>query len=333
MLGKPQQLEQDDLPDELNSEDRAIGLPAEQYKPRPSRSRSVRTSADKQELLPLPAEKVRKVRQKRSKTTDGNDLSGEAVLRTMGFSNSQSSKALQEAQGIVEVAINNLLENKSTPSSTKRNHRSHAKMLSEDKGQAQAIEIKDRALEGPLESTIAVVDITQGVQHLAGEVLSGSEHKTGAESTAADEQIIVVKPLKGRGRPKKVQNPPKVVLQDQTVGENIADNAPGPVSASDSKPEEPPTEQRTRGRSKRPLKGFGGEVPKDVGKQITAETLDVEPTPEVQPEPIPSEKPLPEKPLKTDKKPHSPINKGKVPYKLGLSKRARVEPLLRRIKK
>jgi len=206
-------------------------------------------------------------------------------------------------------------------------------MLSEDKGQAQAIEMKDRVLEDQLESTIAVVDITQGVQHLADEVLSKSEHKMGAEPKAADEQLIAVKPPKGRGRPKKVRNPPTVSLQDQTVAEDIAENPPEPVPLSDSKPEEPPTQQRIRDRSKRPLKGLDDEVPDDVGKQITTETLAVEPTPVVQPEPIPSEKPLPEKPLKIDKKPHSPINKGKVPYKLGLSKRARVEPLLRRIKK
>ena len=96
----------------LVSDDAIIGLPEERYKPRPSRSRSARVIEEEPIDYSIRPEKAAKLRAKRNKT------SGESIGRVisshseklericiMGFSPSRAMKALEEANGSFNEAI------------------------------------------------------------------------------------------------------------------------------------------------------------------------------------------------------------------------------------
>ena len=99
---------------ELRSDEIAIGLPKEQYKPRPSRSRSAIIEQEPLDLS-VPPEKVAKTRRRKTTepvtATGSNSSSSKEKLTTitsMGLSPSQAKKALKDLKGNVEKAIDRL---------------------------------------------------------------------------------------------------------------------------------------------------------------------------------------------------------------------------------
>ncbi|KAK5242257.1 hypothetical protein LTR16_008643, partial [Cryomyces antarcticus] len=92
------------------SDDMAFGLPKEQYKPRPTRSRSARMAAEE----PASSSAVQTKRRKTVGPSIGRLFPEESekieMLSSMGFSASQSRKALEEAQGSVDNAVELLCE-------------------------------------------------------------------------------------------------------------------------------------------------------------------------------------------------------------------------------
>lgn len=102
----------------LNSDDLAIGLPKEQYKPRPSRSRSARIVEDASIDYSKRPETLTTSKLKRRKTTNeissGSpkatvDAEKMAQIGSMGFTPRQTRAALEESSGNIERAIENLL--------------------------------------------------------------------------------------------------------------------------------------------------------------------------------------------------------------------------------
>ena len=96
----------------LAFDDALIGLPEERYKPRPSRSRSARVIEEEPIDYSIRPEKAARLRAKRNKTS--GDLIGRIIsspseklerICIMGFSPSRAIKALEEAGGSFDEAI------------------------------------------------------------------------------------------------------------------------------------------------------------------------------------------------------------------------------------
>lgn len=321
--------------EEANVDDLALNMPVEQYKPRPSRSRSVKVSIETAGNSKYVQETARKAKKKRSKTTDGNGLSDESVLLEMGFSNVEARKAMRDANGDIQSALDSLLSTR----------QSRATMQKEEQNPIVVLHQKDEL--SPL---------------LPDERLAGDDR---VDYGIPDNLDIAVKPAKGRGRPKRAPSAlPDVISGERTVG---ADEMEVMQTQPAGKEEPQLAVKRLRGRPKKASKnaetvaaelGIGIEAvnpariatslssldpamgqsevitrPGNITGSVTGETAAPDPT---QLDINPHIRKTPEKAERTPagaSKPHSPINKGKVPYKLGLSRRARVEPLLRIIKK
>ncbi|OCK86459.1 hypothetical protein K432DRAFT_438546 [Lepidopterella palustris CBS 459.81] len=102
----------------LESDDIAVDFPKENYKPRPSRSRSTRIIEDEPIDYSIRPERAARVRAKRSNTVGGSigrlvPSSSEKIVRicAMGFSSSQARHALEANGGDLELAGNWLLNN------------------------------------------------------------------------------------------------------------------------------------------------------------------------------------------------------------------------------
>ncbi|KAI9667872.1 MAG: chitin deacetylase [Bathelium mastoideum] len=100
--------------DQLTSDEIAIGLPREQYKPRPSRSRSARVEEDVLDLSISPKRAARAKRKKKldvvtEKAADPFVTAEKlATITSMGFSSSQAERALRALKGDVEQAVDRL---------------------------------------------------------------------------------------------------------------------------------------------------------------------------------------------------------------------------------
>ncbi|KAF1982910.1 hypothetical protein K402DRAFT_456945 [Aulographum hederae CBS 113979] len=99
-----------------DSDELAIGLPKEQYKPRPSRSRSAQVSNEPIDYSIAPEKAVRS-KIKRAKTTNSSIPSVQSppaveldLMKDMGFSPGTSRKALAASNGDVAAAVNGLLQ-------------------------------------------------------------------------------------------------------------------------------------------------------------------------------------------------------------------------------
>lgn len=102
----------------LKSDDLVIGLPKEQYKPRPSRSRSTRIVEDNSIDYSKRPEKAATSKLKRRKTTNEVSLGSPtanvdaykvAQIGSMGFTPRQTKAALEESSGNIDRAIDCLL--------------------------------------------------------------------------------------------------------------------------------------------------------------------------------------------------------------------------------
>ncbi|KAL2354374.1 hypothetical protein BJ546DRAFT_977093 [Cryomyces antarcticus] len=124
------------------SDDMAFGLPKEQYKPRPTRSRSARMAVEE----PASSSAVQTKRRKTVGPSIGRLFPEESekieMLSSMGFSASQSRKALEEAQGSVDNAVELLCEPVGTQDSLeddvivrpRRELKSNTKVRQEERG-------------------------------------------------------------------------------------------------------------------------------------------------------------------------------------------------------
>ncbi|QDS74534.1 hypothetical protein FKW77_007582 [Venturia effusa] len=157
----------------LDCDDLAIGLPKEQYKPRPSRSRSARITEDTSIDYSKRPEKSGATKLKRRKTTneitvrspestvDANKM---AQIGSMGFTPRQTKAALEESSGNIERAVENLLAQSTggkENSPSKRPCRPRSKSTKQSKSSKQPHSAKQ--LEpATTSSKLLTVLITQG---------------------------------------------------------------------------------------------------------------------------------------------------------------------------
>ena len=314
--------------DELGSDELDVGLPKENYQPRPSRSRSNRTADDFLLAIDLSKrpgslQKVKK-RNKRRKTM-GDEVT---VLEDCERSTFNS----------IEVCI-------------PQGGNDHIQLGGK----------QQRTVEGTSEIVAKAVKPTRIGE--SGAILdiavdSKEPHLEEAEVTAdtVSPLAAILEPKKRRGRPKK-----QTTEQMDHVDVNTALGEHS-TTAIDT-PDDPNDEQALPSQKSRKRNAQEGSP---ITEHVNASADHLEDTDlslskrafsEIQDRanlPVPSPKIMetckevkdattspvqtvlletPQKQGKNDTGRHSPINSGKVPHRVGLSKRARIEPLLRVVKK
>ena len=289
-------------PDELDAENMANIVPNENYNPRPSRSRSGR--GDEDLFVPLDyskrpekaAKSTKKTQKKAKKGSDEVDLQHESEGRDSAAPTTKGRSEVPDVQ--------------------------HESILSQS-------EIKPASITGQKE--------TDEVPH--EEELAAKEEKA---------------PKKARGRPKKASKvESKDILEDSpmdvpserdqaptghtngnksTKGKGHKDEIADEKTESENDGQKPPDIQQNKSRSD-PNKALQETCENE--RLLNGDScISMEP-----PTPTKPTLPQPETPSRSSNAPpkgpskHSPISNGKVSYRVGLSKRARIEPLLRMVRK
>ncbi len=318
--GRKKDLESDDQPatDELNSDDIAVGLPKERYQPRPSRSRSTRVDFDDIDYSARP-EKVAKERRKSevSKSRTGTEDAAE-----------QASK-MPPAKS-TKVTKGKLKRSKTADSATAEKLQSLRDMgfsptrativLEQQSGNiGQTVEV---LINNPVEAK-PVTDNAAG---------PNSSHKESAQDSTPTPNEPKAGKKKGRGRPRSV------ITKTQESG---AQKGNGIEDAPSMEHAEPPSDGRFEDcQLRRPLENLDTNQ-KSVKVQSAEEKpelhLKMGAPAAVEDSATPSQGAgpgeMPEDPVIASPGRHSPLNKGKVPYRVGLSRRARIAPLLKVVKK
>lgn len=382
----------------------AIGLPKEQYKPRPSRSRSLKLNEDPIDYSIRP-EKVTKG-PRRSKTTGGADEATTATtpqkvrqICDMGFTPSTTQRALRQNNGDITQTVDWLIANGVAGEDELAPPRP-----SKSKGKTKKVSTHPDAPGQHMEATEEAPASEKGGRRVSFSVLA--EADVGLAIMSADAPADAVAENTMATAPERKSPSVKVVIpsreqatalrvkEQQPAGMSIASQKRGSVEAARSKakrrkttldqpestleghqmgtPEPPKEKKRGRGRPRKEAKSVESilaeqdeaapqsktihtkavlqeiqpnvspiietSITKKANDQTDAPVAAVEEVLASTPPPKPttaSTEPLrtPDNKTKAANASHSPLSKGKVPYRVGLSKRARIAPLLRTLKK
>ncbi|KAI4610543.1 uncharacterized protein J4E87_010797 [Alternaria ethzedia] len=364
-----------------------IGLPKEQYKPRPSRSRSLKVEEEQPidySVRPEKAKNVSKRRQTTATADTSNPTTPEKVRQIcdMGFTPSTTSGALKKNNGDVIQAIdwlvtNNVGHDELAPPSPPKTKPVMNKSDETPAMDSEAIQDIMRSLDQyQRDDTQAVA---QNVVHVAvandailPEPIDLTETPTSDLRSPTKVQVVIPKksPLAVSKQPPSSTTASNKKAKRKKPTSNPAESEPAETDST--VPEIAPAKKKARGR---PKKVAPVASPKEPDPEPLEQAVEVEHQQEVvqttepgsNPEEIeqdskltrndtddgkspdatdtttashskPPAKPSPAAASETPErkiKPTtaSPANTGKVPYRVGLSKRARIAPLLRIVKK
>ncbi|KAF2855942.1 carbohydrate esterase family 4 protein [Plenodomus tracheiphilus IPT5] len=358
-----------------------IGLPQEQYKPRPSRSRSHK--ADTQNAIDYLAVPERAT--KRRKTAD---IASSVEIRTtpqksqqicdMGFTPITTKKALQQNGGDVTSTVDWLITNRigedelasySTPRKRLPTQQSRGPVMDPAGLQVIMRELNEYRKDEPVipKSDVAAPAMNNPIAQPESDVTENVfEHLDSVAAKSPKVQVIIAKKsptkatstIQGSSEPSKKKAKRRKTTLDQPE--------PGQTAESSTILEPALEKKRGRGRPKKtaesatlvnvaqeaPMQNTSKEQPHEalqvvevnvaavrvpaadgaVGDVISQGTVAVT---EDSSAPTPSnaiEKSSKAQTPETSLKPSTPATKGKVPYRVGLSKRARIAPLLRVLK-
>ncbi|KAF2417123.1 hypothetical protein EJ08DRAFT_684164 [Tothia fuscella] len=364
--------------DELEADDSIAGLPRENYKPRPSRSRSTQVLHEESiDYSKRPEQKV-KGGGKRRKTM--NDLSSSHVAMSasekveaiggMGFSPTLARHALERSSGDMDQAIEKLLSNAAPDpidpdtasrfigveispsksrlapdgvppeqSTTEKSRDGSDVVAAEQKSGKDSTAIGDhRVLTSGAVNGSHGTDLLEDAIDVNQKPLAPKRRKSAKKPSIIEEQEDSVQPAeepkepkqepaeetkKGRGRPRKAVNTPVAF----TDGD---DDAVQPVEISHVEKTNNTTPQNSPRKEVAP-NNTRAKLPKaDTDNGDDTDTFAS--TTKAHDHNPPASTPEQKVGKKTAVE-HSPINKGKVPYRVGLNRRARIAPLLKIIKK
>lgn len=314
----------DPVRNELGSDDAAIGLPKDQYQPRPSESRSGRNNeelfvpADYSKRPEAVAKKKRKFQ--RRKTTafqelipkDEDDDEDEDFVKQPSLE-IPKRKALKVLEDSEEDKLD----------TTKNEDDTHLKPTVEHVPAAKAQGAKKQRGRPKKEvnepsKNITVTEKHVDPDHEDGEPLKAvtadsSKDKTSERKdsnpdheVAAPEKPVPAPKEKRGGKKSKTSETPVAISEELVHDSDDELGAPEVI----------------RGAPRKALNGTEGN---SMAPKATEETASSPPPPET---PRKASSATPKGPDK-----HSPISSGKVAYRVGLSKRARIEPLLRIVRK
>lgn len=326
---------------ELNlSDEFTIGLPKEQYKPRPSRSRSSRNHSEVDAASSLNSVKpVNKEAMQENKVT-ANIASDVQQLVDMGFEQTSAEQALQDAQGSLQAAMELLLEAGSNqlPQERKVIPKTNVEMHFD-------------------EATTSNVDDTTSANETDRDARDGSQPphdiaiNHGSDDELAPSPAITTSRARARTRKKHTQTP-----SPSPPASPIEDVASEPLNTTTTfKAVEIPYKEHTpapkkKGRG-RPKKQPDAEADSII-EVAEADTIELKPVeseaePELEPEPVTSvlsEVPIPNGINSTANRIESTTSGKTNPatksnpstpnsrpiHRVGLSRRMRIEPLLKR---
>jgi len=298
--------------DELGSDDIAVGLPKEQYKPRPSRSRWNPVVDDILENVDFSKrpEAQAKAKNKRRKTNDSElaHISKEAApLQAVRDGEDGTAEHPVDTKQPAAVSLEKDI------------------VLKEDIVEEVEIETQPAAKKGPRLKRKIIVDEENDGDADTGEVHAQVEHKVAEIQMKSKTK----KPApKARGRPRKKTEEEKIPICEEKV---VVDNEVAEHSADEVMLVKP-LEDGQKVLEDTDVNSTLGADPIHTTDDCKSHTTPAEQgtTPPQEPTtPVQTPRKAPQK--GPDK--HSPLNSGKVPYRVGLSKRARIEPLLRILKK
>jgi hypothetical protein len=386
---KPSQQQNHDASPVPNSEEdlAGIGLPVEQYKPRPSRSRSLKVSTDEPIDFSVRPEKAPKGTKRRKTTpaaTTGTTTpefiaTPEKVRQIcdMGFTPTSTGRALKQNNGDVTVTVEWLITN-----GLGEDELASSNTATRSSGLKKVKPVRPTVAENSLgveESTVSeVVD--------SGKLPVGTKtpnkpnsmkdkdvpvHNTNATITTQQKspKVQVVIPVKSP-KPKTSFNPDSsIVSNKKTKRQKTTSDLPEAEAPLEviPPPELVTEKKRGRGRPKKiantvtstePMQSITEETQPELRKEADTILQTIEPnamapttsilsgthasedfkdrTPAsvVTPKDTAPAAVLSRTPEQTIKPAsRSPLSKGKTPYRVGLSKRARIAPLLRTLKK
>lgn len=355
----------------------AIGLPTEQYKPRPSRSRSLKATPDKPIDFSVRPEKAAKGSKRRKTTNIAATTSTAEYITTpekvrqicdMGFTPTSTGRALKQNNGDVTVTVEWLITNGLGEDELASGNTPERQPASKT-----AKAVPATVIEPPPEAHILPPPESVDDSKLTAAIETPSKPTATVETSAPTSEINPTGATQQRSP--KVQ----VVIPMKSPNRKVAPK-PNPLEPSSKKakrrkttsdlPESEATlnttsiidmtREKKKGRG-RPKKLVNTATPAELVVQNVPE--EPQPRSEIQADtvlqtiepnmtnPITSmpddAKDLPLAPVVTSKDPQSsrtpeqaikpssrsPLSKGKTPYRVGLSKRARIAPLLRIVKK
>lgn len=356
-----------------------IGLPPEQYKPRPSRSRSAKSTLEEPiDYSVIPEKAAKKPSRKTRTATQMDRLSQPQTpqkvpqICDMGFSPSTTRAALERHGGDVNLSIEWLVTNAAdkdadelaaSPAKSKR-----VKPNSSKKTAPPEITLLFEPSVSPpynkivMESPADVMDIDTAPPITSAVPDTHVQEKTRSptsNTTSATVQVVIPRAEAPPSEPEEPQLKPdqeKTANLEPDVTAAPTDNQPPQVEQKSSQ-HPTPKPKRARGRPKKaaiaeapdkPGQIQEQEAPIDAEKELKDEkhppamalptiTQEARPIPASAAVPAPTPAPasavqIPEKPVKPLANPASSAKRG-VPYRVGLSKRARIQPLLRIMKK
>lgn len=342
---KQETTEKDTQADELGSDDLAVGLPKEQYKPRPSRSRSTRNADSIVETVDFSKrpEVQAKARIKRSKTL-GAAVKADSLIELPSFP-SAKPETDSAANNKSKAKRKRTVDSESTSEAPKKAEEAVAdkdtpgvenvhKALEPDITAVESLtepEHPNSLISGPDDTTQQAV-VKQAVPDT--EPLANHPQPNASLQEVSNDKEATSMP-KPRGRPRKTSSAPKPRKRRKT-------DKP-PIQPSEERTVSEAANQQTTNGNADPVTALaeqdGNKAPPNPVPSTTTTRITEGKPAENGKEPTPSPKQIieelqtPKRPAKKGPDKHSPLNSGKVPYRVGLSKRARIEPLLRIVRK
>jgi hypothetical protein len=366
----------------------AIGLPREQYKPRPSRSRSLKVDEEQPidySVRPERAKKVSKRRQTTGAVNASSITTPEKVRQIcdMGFTPSTTSGALKKNNGDVIQTIewlvtNNVGHDELAPPSPPRlkpvmNKSNETSAMDSDTIQDIMRNLNEYQREDTQAAAQDVVHVAVAKDAVRSDTTDNiKEAPTADLRSPAKVQVVI--PKKSPVAVSK-QPPSSVTISDKKAKRRkttLDQPESEPAEIAHAAPEAVPAKKKARGRPKkvapvapptepdpgplaRTIEGEhhgeaaqtiepvsvaeetqkdSGTAPEEANDANPPDITDAKsaglPNPPAKPSPAAASE-TPERNMKPTTA--SPLNTGKVPYRVGLSKRARIAPLLRIVKK
>ncbi|KAA6406789.1 MAG: hypothetical protein FRX48_09513 [Lasallia pustulata] len=314
---------QDDIPtDDLGSDDIEVGFPKEQYQPRPSRSRA--THADNEFLLALDFSKrpeaVAKAKIKRRRTTGGHIPTHADVT----------------VDNVAELGDDEL----KAPGKTRHKRIRATGDQDAPHGDIRPIDFPQHDADGTEKhkesrETLASAGVPEQ-EAMLGPIDGSKENEVNEANKVDKPSAKAEEPKKKRGRARK-----KTTDDPLTLPENPPDRPPTAPEAPAEKASNPPPAAKKTSQRQKPadptasITSISEErvVSDDEAPDLAAANVshNTPQQPKSPPRPLKPAAPVqtPEKRGAKGPDKHSPLNSGKVPYRVGLSRRARIEPLLR----
>lgn len=339
--------------DVLNSDYLAIGLPKERYVPRPSRSRSARSTVEEPDYSVMP-EKMAKQKMKRRKTGDVIAVQGHNFSQSASTPTQETNASTNEESAAppMDKPLSTSGQTQSNTPAKKRKRGRPPKKRQEDvsnaisdgqqagvtgKGQMDEVDelhqvmpstSEHQAPEHPVSHTEPLLHDPEFKDSLHTRLPSPVVQPTPASSAhriGEVQQVEETKPKKrGRGRPRSTQNNVReAAAADVDELQAAADeNEKAQEMQADTGLENGKSHdlEKTEGGAEEAILGAADDAAPSFGSSRS-------------PEKRSEEHEVGARAAKRGSAEPSPLGKGKVPVRVGLSRKARIAPLLKIVKK